>query len=140
MVLDGFISGAAALLAHRFSPHIRDVLFRLAFIRRKGHRLLLDELHLDPLLDLSMRLGEGTGACLAMGLIEASVKLSREMATFSSAGVKRDFHELLFCSITVSNHYSWSKNLAFVDWGWAAIFFPIIGLLLGTVWCCSIFP
>ena len=88
MVLDGFISGAAALLAHRFSPHIRDVLFASHLSAEKGHRLLLDELHLDPLLDLSMRLGEGTGACLAMGLIEASVKLSREMATFSSAGVK----------------------------------------------------
>jgi nicotinate-nucleotide--dimethylbenzimidazole phosphoribosyltransferase len=88
MVLDGFISGAAALLAYRFSPHVRDILFASHLSAEKGHRLVLDELHLDPLLDLGMRLGEGTGACLAMGLIEASVKLSREMATFSSAGVK----------------------------------------------------
>jgi nicotinate-nucleotide--dimethylbenzimidazole phosphoribosyltransferase len=88
MVLDGFISGAAALLACRFSPHIRDILFASHLSAEKGHRLVLDELHLDPLLDLGMRLGEGTGACLAMGLIEASVKLSREMATFFSAGVK----------------------------------------------------
>jgi nicotinate-nucleotide--dimethylbenzimidazole phosphoribosyltransferase len=88
MVLDGFISGAAALLAYRFSPHIRDILFASHLSAEKGHRPVLDELHLDPLLDLGMRLGEGTGACLAMGLIEASVKLSREMATFSSAGVK----------------------------------------------------
>ena len=88
MVLDGFISGAAALLATRFSPHVRDILFASHLSAEKGHRVVLDELHLDPLLDLSMRLGEGTGACLAMGLIEASVKLSREMATFSSAGVQ----------------------------------------------------
>jgi len=89
MVLDGFISGVAALLAYRFSPHVRDFLFASHLSAEKAHRVVLDELHLDPLLDLGMRLGEGTGACLAMGLIEASVKLSREMATFSSAGVKK---------------------------------------------------
>jgi nicotinate-nucleotide--dimethylbenzimidazole phosphoribosyltransferase len=88
MVLDGFISGAAALLAYRFSPHVRDILFASHLSAEKGHRPVLDKLLLDPVLDLGMRLGEGTGACLAMGLIEASVKLSREMATFSSAGVK----------------------------------------------------
>ena len=87
IVLDGFISGAAALLAQRFSSHVRDVLFASHLSAEKGHRLLLDELQLAPLLDLGMRLGEGTGACIAMGLIEASVKLSREMATFVSAGV-----------------------------------------------------
>ncbi|HEX5605492.1 MAG TPA: nicotinate-nucleotide--dimethylbenzimidazole phosphoribosyltransferase [Candidatus Binatia bacterium] len=87
VVVDGFISGAAALVAQRLSPHIRDILFASHLSAEKGHRLVLDELHLDPLLDLGMRLGEGTGACLAMGLIEASVKVSREMATFASAGV-----------------------------------------------------
>lgn len=88
IVLDGFISGAAALLAQRFSPDVRDVLFASHLSAEKAHGLLLDQLHLDPMLDLGMRLGEGTGACLAMGLIEASVKLFREMATFSSAGIK----------------------------------------------------
>jgi len=87
MVVDGFISSAAALVAYRFSPHVREVLFASHLSAEKGHRLVLDELHLNPVLDLGMRLGEGTGACLAMGLIEASVKLSREMATFASAGV-----------------------------------------------------
>ncbi|HEX7232115.1 MAG TPA: nicotinate-nucleotide--dimethylbenzimidazole phosphoribosyltransferase, partial [Candidatus Binatia bacterium] len=82
IVLDGFISGAAALLAYRFSPHVQDILFASHLSAEKGHRRVLDELRLAPLLDLGMRLGEGTGACLAMGLIEASVKLSREMATF----------------------------------------------------------
>ena len=87
-VLDGFISGAAALLAYRFCPHVRDVLFASHLSAEKGHGLLLDELKLAPVLDLQMRLGEGTGACLLMGLIEASVRILGEMATFQSAGVK----------------------------------------------------
>lgn len=88
MVLDGFISGAAALLAHRFTPHVRDILFASHLSAETGHALMLDELKLVPVLDLQMRLGEGTGACLLMGLIEASVKIMGEMATFESAGVK----------------------------------------------------
>ncbi len=88
MVLDGFISGAAALLAHRFTPHVRDFLFASHLSAEKGHAMLLDELKLAPVLDLQMRLGEGTGACLLMGLIEAAVKIMSEMATFESAGVE----------------------------------------------------
>ena len=49
--------------------------------------MMLDDLHLSPLLNLEMRLGEGSGACIAMGLMEASVKVAREMATFNTAGV-----------------------------------------------------
>lgn len=88
MVLDGFISGAAALLAQGFCPHVRDILFASHHSAEKGHRSMLDKLKLAPVLDLQMRLGEGTGACLLMSLIEASVKLMREMASFSPAGVK----------------------------------------------------
>jgi nicotinate-nucleotide--dimethylbenzimidazole phosphoribosyltransferase len=88
MVLDGFISGAAALLAQRFSPHVPDILFASHLSAEKGHNLILDRLQLAPVLDLGMRLGEGTGACLLMGLIETSVKIMGEMATFHSAGVK----------------------------------------------------
>jgi nicotinate-nucleotide--dimethylbenzimidazole phosphoribosyltransferase len=88
MVLDGFISGAAALLAQRFSPHVRDFLVASHLSAEKGHRLMLEELGLAPMLDLAMRLGEGTGACVLMGLIEAAVKIMSEMATFASAGVK----------------------------------------------------
>jgi nicotinate-nucleotide--dimethylbenzimidazole phosphoribosyltransferase len=88
MLLDGFISGAAALLAQRFSPQVREILFASHLSAEKGHGLMLDELKLAPVLDLSMRLGEGTGACLLMGLIEASVRILGEMATFQSAGVK----------------------------------------------------
>lgn len=87
MVLDGFISGAAALLSRRFCPHVRDFLFASHHSSEKGHRLMLEELGLAPVLDLRMCLGEGTGACLLMGLIEASVKIMRGMATFDSAGV-----------------------------------------------------
>jgi nicotinate-nucleotide--dimethylbenzimidazole phosphoribosyltransferase len=88
VALDGFISGAAALLAQRFSPHVRDVLFASHLSAEKSHGLMLDALKLAPVFDLQMRLGEGTGACLLMGLLEASVKIMGEMATFESAGVK----------------------------------------------------
>ena len=88
MVLDGFISGAAALLAHRFSAYVRDFLFASHLSAEKGHAMMLDKLKLVPVLDLQMRLGEGTGACLLMGLIEAAVKIMSEMATFESAGVE----------------------------------------------------
>ena len=88
MMLDGFISGAAALCAQRFNPLVRDVLFASHLSAETGHQLMLDQLNLTPALDLQMRLGEGTGACLLMGLIEAAVKIIGEMATFESAGVK----------------------------------------------------
>ncbi|MEX0806445.1 MAG: nicotinate-nucleotide--dimethylbenzimidazole phosphoribosyltransferase [Candidatus Binatia bacterium] len=88
MVLDGFISGVAALLAQRLCPHVRDVLFASHLSTERGHGLMLDELKLAPVLDLQMRLGEGTGACLLMGLIEAAARIMGEMATFESAGVK----------------------------------------------------
>ncbi len=91
MVLDGFISGAAALLAQRFSPHVREILFASHLSAERGHRLMLEDLKLTPVLDLAMRLGEGTGACLLMGLIEAAVRVMAEMATFESAGVKGKF-------------------------------------------------
>jgi nicotinate-nucleotide--dimethylbenzimidazole phosphoribosyltransferase len=88
MVLDGFISGAAALLAIGFCPDARDVLIASHRSAEKGHALMLQELKLTPVLDLDLRLGEGTGACIVMGLIEAAVKIMAEMATFKSAGVK----------------------------------------------------
>jgi nicotinate-nucleotide--dimethylbenzimidazole phosphoribosyltransferase len=87
MVLDGYIGSSAAFLAYRLSPHVRDILFASHLSAEAGHRAMLDELQLRPLFDLHMRLGEGTGACIAMGLIEAAVKAMREMATFGSAGV-----------------------------------------------------
>ncbi|MBI3000501.1 MAG: nicotinate-nucleotide--dimethylbenzimidazole phosphoribosyltransferase [Deltaproteobacteria bacterium] len=87
MVLDGYICSSAALLACRLNADIRDVLFASHLSAENGHRPMLNELRLAPLFDLQMRLGEGTGACMAMGWIEAGVKVAREMATFDSAGV-----------------------------------------------------
>jgi nicotinate-nucleotide--dimethylbenzimidazole phosphoribosyltransferase len=87
LVLDGFIAGAAALLARALCPAVSDYLFAAHVSAEKGHRAMLRELGIEPLLDLGMRLGEGTGACLAIALVEAAVKLMREMATFESAGI-----------------------------------------------------
>ena len=87
LVLDGYISTAAAFLSYRWSPAVRDFLFAAHLSAEQGHHLMLEEMRLSPLLDLGMRLGEGTGAAVAMGLIEAGVKIVREMATFETAAV-----------------------------------------------------
>lgn len=87
VVVDGFISTAAALAAMRLQPAVADYLFFSHRSREQGHARILDALGVAPVLDLDMRLGEGTGAALAMTVIEASVKLYREMATFSGAGI-----------------------------------------------------
>ena len=87
VVIDGFISGAAALIAHRLCPTVADYLVASHLSAEAGHRLALSHLGLRPLLDLGMRLGEGTGAVLAMGLVEAAAACLSEMATFDEAGV-----------------------------------------------------
>ncbi|MBI2996989.1 MAG: nicotinate-nucleotide--dimethylbenzimidazole phosphoribosyltransferase [Deltaproteobacteria bacterium] len=87
LVLDGYISTAAALLSYRWSPAVKDFLFASHLSAECGHRFMLEEMGLSPLLDLGMRLGEGTGAVVAMGLVEAGVKILREMATFETAAV-----------------------------------------------------
>lgn len=87
VVLDGFISGAAALLAVALQPKVRPYLIAGHSSAEKGHRAVLGSLGLSPLLDLGMRLGEGTGAALGIGLVEGAVKLLNEMATFQEAGV-----------------------------------------------------
>jgi nicotinate-nucleotide--dimethylbenzimidazole phosphoribosyltransferase len=86
-VVDGFISSAGALLACRMHPPVRDYLFFSHRSQEAGHAAVLRHLETEPLLDLGLRLGEGTGAALAMGLIEAAVKLYNGMATFRSASV-----------------------------------------------------
>ncbi len=87
VVLDGFITGASALLAVALEPQCREYLIASHLSREPGHRIVLDHLRLDPLLDLRMRLGEGTGACLAVTLIHAALKIYAEMATFEEARV-----------------------------------------------------
>jgi len=87
VVVDGFISTAGALIAAELNPHVREYLFAAHQSVETGHRFMLERMELEPILDLKMRLGEGTGAALAMGLIEAGVKILKEMATFEQAGV-----------------------------------------------------
>ncbi|MCY4623636.1 MAG: nicotinate-nucleotide--dimethylbenzimidazole phosphoribosyltransferase [Chloroflexi bacterium] len=87
VVIDGFISGAAALIAHRLCPQVRDYLVAGHLSAEAGHRVVLKALGLRPLLELDMRLGEGTGAALAMGLLEAAAATLSDMATFAEAGV-----------------------------------------------------
>lgn len=87
VVLDGFITSAAALLAFRLNPGVRDYLVASHRSVEPGHGVILRELNLTPLFDLGMRLGEGTGAALGFILLEASVRLMKEMATFQEAGV-----------------------------------------------------
>jgi nicotinate-nucleotide--dimethylbenzimidazole phosphoribosyltransferase len=87
VIIDGFISGAGALIAAALCPEMRGYMLAAHNSVEIGHRAILSHLAIEPLLDLSMRLGEGTGAALAMHLVEASVRILREMATFASAGV-----------------------------------------------------
>ena len=87
VVVDGFIAGAAALIAVALKEEVRHFLLASHCSAEPGHRVLLDHLALRPYLDLGMRLGEGTGAALAFTLIQAAVKVYTEMATFKSAGV-----------------------------------------------------
>jgi nicotinate-nucleotide--dimethylbenzimidazole phosphoribosyltransferase len=87
VIIDGFISTSAAMVAVSLASGVRDYLIAGHVSAEKGHRLMLDWLQLEPLLDLRMHLGEGTGAVLAMGLVEAACRSLTEMATFSEAGV-----------------------------------------------------
>jgi nicotinate-nucleotide--dimethylbenzimidazole phosphoribosyltransferase len=86
-ICDGLISTAAAALAYALAPALRDYLFAGHRYEEPWHQYLLRSMGLRPILDLGMRLVKGLGAVLAMPLIESSVKLFTEMATFSSAGV-----------------------------------------------------
>ncbi len=87
VVIDGFISGAAALIATSLAPQIKPYLIASHQSAEPGHQKILEHLGLKPLLNLNMRLGEGTGAALGIFLVEASLKILNEMATFAEAGV-----------------------------------------------------
>lgn len=87
VLIDGFISGSAALIAVALQPRVKGYLLASHQSVEPGHRLALHWIGLEPVLDLNLRLGEGTGAALAMGLVEAGVKILDEMATFGEAGV-----------------------------------------------------
>jgi nicotinate-nucleotide--dimethylbenzimidazole phosphoribosyltransferase len=87
IIVDGFISTAAAALATAIAPTVRGYMIAGHQSEEPGHKLLLSYLKLTPLLTLDMRLGEGTGAVLAMPIVESAVALYAQMATFASAGV-----------------------------------------------------
>lgn len=87
VVIDGFISTAAAIIAVLLAPQVKGYLIAAHTSQELGHRVMTSWLGLTPLLDLQMRLGEGTGAVLAISLVEAACKILNEMATFSEAGV-----------------------------------------------------
>ncbi len=87
VVLDGFITGAAALAAARLAPAAAGSMIASHRSPEPGHRLVLEELQLEPLLDLGLRLGEGSGAALAIPVVRSAVAILNEMASFESAGV-----------------------------------------------------
>jgi nicotinate-nucleotide--dimethylbenzimidazole phosphoribosyltransferase len=87
VILDGFISGAAALIAFTLCPRVREFMIASHRSAEPGHAAVLAHLGLQPLLDLGLRLGEGTGAALAMPVVEAAVRCLADMATFDEAGV-----------------------------------------------------
>jgi len=87
VVIDGFISGAAALAAFHLEPKVRDYMIAAHQSVESGHQVILGHLGLKPLFNLDLRLGEGTGAALGIGLADAAVKVLTQMATFKSANV-----------------------------------------------------
>ncbi len=90
VVIDGFISTAGALIAYCLEPKTKDYMFAAHNSVEIGHKAMLEKMGLRPILDLDLRLGEGTGAALAMLMIEAGLKIYKEMATFGEAGVSNE--------------------------------------------------
>ena len=87
LILDGFIATAGALVAAHLAPAVTDYLIAGHRSVEPGHQTILHKLGLAPLFDLQLRLGEGTGAALGLGLLEAGLKIYKEMAAFAEAGV-----------------------------------------------------
>ena len=93
ILIDGFISGAAALIAYKLEPKVKDYMIASHCSVEKGHKIILDYMGLTPLLRLGLRLGEGSGAALGMNLVEAGVKILTQMATFQSASVSGEIKQ-----------------------------------------------
>ena len=87
VVIDGFISTAGALVAHTLCPAVKEYMVAGHCSEEQGHRSMLAHLGLEPILDLGMRLGEGTGGALAMSVIEGALRVFKEVLTFEQAGV-----------------------------------------------------
>jgi nicotinate-nucleotide--dimethylbenzimidazole phosphoribosyltransferase len=90
VVIDGLISTAGALIAYAMEPNVKDYMFAAHSSIEIGHKVMLNHMGLRPILNLDLRLGEGTGAALGMSIIEAGLKIYREMATFDEAGVSKE--------------------------------------------------
>ncbi|NQT06684.1 MAG: nicotinate-nucleotide--dimethylbenzimidazole phosphoribosyltransferase [Candidatus Omnitrophica bacterium] len=87
VVIDGFISGAAALIAYKIEPKVKGYMIAAHSSAEIGHRIVLDYIGIKPIFDLNLRLGEGTGAALGINIVDAAVKILKEMATFQGASV-----------------------------------------------------
>jgi nicotinate-nucleotide--dimethylbenzimidazole phosphoribosyltransferase len=87
VVIDGFISGAAAMIATAISPQVKDYIIASHMSAEAGHAAMLNYLGLKPLLQLDLRLGEGTGAAIGLFIAEVGVRALVEMATFAEAAV-----------------------------------------------------
>jgi nicotinate-nucleotide--dimethylbenzimidazole phosphoribosyltransferase len=93
VVIDGFISGAAALIATSLAPRLREYLVASHVSAEAGHQIILEYMGLKPYLNLGMRLGEGTGAALGIFLCETAVRILSGMSTFAEAGVSESNEE-----------------------------------------------
>jgi nicotinate-nucleotide--dimethylbenzimidazole phosphoribosyltransferase len=93
IVIDGFIAGAAALVAYSLNPRVRGYMIAGHVSVEQGHRTQLAHMGLAPLLNLDLRLGEGTGAVLAIPIIESALRAHDEMLTFAEAGVSEQLEE-----------------------------------------------
>ncbi|MGE4343021.1 MAG: nicotinate-nucleotide--dimethylbenzimidazole phosphoribosyltransferase [Geoalkalibacter sp.] len=91
VVIDGFISAAAALIAYRLNPLVREYMIPSHLSAEPGYVYVMRELGLEPMLHLNMRLGEGTGCPLAFGIIDAAIGMLNGMATFEEAMINRDY-------------------------------------------------
>jgi len=90
VIIDGFISTAGALIAYEMEPKVKSYMISAHQSVEAGHRIMLERMGLRPILDLDLRLGEGTGAAVAMNIIEAALRMYNDMATFEEASVTRE--------------------------------------------------
>ena len=90
VLVDGFISTAGALIACEIEPNVKDYIFASHKSVERGHQIMLERIGIRPLLDLDLRLGEGTGAAMGMTVVEAALKIYNEMATFAEASVSEE--------------------------------------------------
>ncbi|KYH35370.1 nicotinate-nucleotide--dimethylbenzimidazole phosphoribosyltransferase [Clostridium tepidiprofundi DSM 19306] len=91
IVIDGFIASAAALCAYRLNPLVKNYIFPSHLSAEPGAKYIMNEIGLDPFLNLGMRLGEGTGCALAFNIIEAALHVINNMGTFDQAGIVTDY-------------------------------------------------